>query len=74
MANKTFEYCSLHYLNQWLTYDMSYCQILTIGNKSENLTALKNAGVFYRIARNLPSEYDERKGLLDTNQGNPKIR
>jgi len=63
MATKTFEYCSLHYLNQWLTYDMGYCQALAIGNKSEKLTALKNAGVFYRVARNLHSEYDEKKGL-----------
>jgi len=63
MAIKTFEYCSLHYLNQWLTYDMGYCQALANGNKSEKLTALKNAGGFYRVARNLPSEYDEKKGL-----------
>ena len=63
METKTFEYCSLHYLNQWLTYDMGYCQALANGNNNEKLTALKNAGGFYRVARNLPSEYDEKKGL-----------
>lgn len=63
MATNTFEYCSLHYLNQWLTYDINYCQALANGNKNEKLTALKNAGGFYRVARNLPSEYDEKKGL-----------
>lgn len=63
MAIQTFEYCSLHYLNQWLTYDMDYCQALANGNKSEKLTALKKAGGFYRVARNFPSEYDEKKGL-----------
>ena len=63
MATKTFEYCSLHYLNQWLTCDMGYCQVLANGNKNEKLAALKNTGGFYRVARNLPSEYDEKKGL-----------
>lgn len=63
MATKTFEYCSLYYLNLWLTYDMGYCQALANGNKNEKLTALKNAGGFYRVARNLPSEYDEKEGL-----------
>lgn len=63
MATKTFEYCSLDYLNQWLTYDMTYCHTLANGNKSEKLTALKNAGGFYKIARNLLSIYDEGKGL-----------
>jgi hypothetical protein len=64
MATKTFEYCSLEYLNQWFTYDMGYCQALATGNRSEKLTALKSAGGFYRVGRNLPSEYDEKKGLM----------
>ncbi len=42
---------------------MGYCQALANGNNSEKLTALKNAGGFYGIARNLPSKYDEKKGL-----------
>jgi hypothetical protein len=63
MATKTFEYCSLEYLNQWFTYDIGYCQALANEKKSEKLTALKNAGGFYRVARNLPSKYDEKKGL-----------
>ena len=63
MATKTFEYCSLHYLNQWLSHDKGYCQVLANGSRSAKLTTLKNAGGFYRIARNLPSEYDEKKGL-----------
>jgi hypothetical protein len=42
---------------------MGYCQALANGNKSEKLTTLKNASGFYRVARNLPSEYDEKKGL-----------
>lgn len=63
MAIQTFEYCSLHYLNQWLTYDRGYFQALSKGDKENKLTALKNAGDFYRVARNLPSEFDEKKGV-----------
>lgn len=63
MAIQTFEYCSLHYLNQWLTYDRGYCQALSKGDNENKLTALKNAGGFYRVARNLPSEFDEKKGI-----------
>ncbi len=63
MLIKTFEYCSLHYLNQWLSYDMGYSQALEKGSRIEKLKALKNAGGFYRIARNLPSKYDEKNGL-----------
>ena len=63
MATKTFEHCSLHYLNQWLTYDMGCCQALANDDKSMKLTTLKKAGSFYRVARNLPSKYDKGKGL-----------
>lgn len=63
MTIKTFEYCSLFYLNQWLTYDMIYCEILNNGSEDEKLAILKKAGGFYRIARNLPSKYDEKKNI-----------
>jgi len=46
MKTETFEDFSLQYLNQWLTYDMGYCQALANGNKSEKLSALKKAGGF----------------------------
>lgn len=63
MAIQTFEYCSLHYLNQWLTYDRGYCESLSNGSTEEKLSVLKSAGGFYRVSRNLPSEFDEKKGL-----------
>ncbi|WP_138519126.1 hypothetical protein [Limnobacter alexandrii] len=63
MSIQTFDYCSLYYLNQWLTYDRGYCQALSKGNEEKKLSALKSAGGFYRVARNLPSEFDEKKGL-----------
>lgn len=63
MATQTFEYCSLHYLNQWLSNDRKYCQVLSNEDKKNKLEVLKEAGSFYRVARNLPSKFDEKKGL-----------
>jgi hypothetical protein len=63
MAIPTFEYCSLHYLNQWLAYDRGYCQALSSGSQETKLSALKSAGGFYRVARNLPNDFDEKQGL-----------
>ena len=63
MTTQTFEYCSLHYLNQWLTYDRGYCQALSSSDEARKLSVLKNAGGFYRVARNLPRKFDEGKGL-----------
>lgn len=63
MAIPTFEYCSLHYLNQWLVYDRVYCQALSSRKQETKISALKSAAGFYRVARNLPREFDEKKGL-----------
>ena len=63
MTLHTFEYCSLHYLNQWLTHDKDYCKALSTGSNEEKLSALKKAGGFYKIARNLPTEYDVKKSI-----------
>lgn len=60
---QTFEYCSLHYLNQWLSYDRNYCIALSGVNNKEKLSALKKAGGFYRVARNLPTAFDEKIGI-----------
>ncbi len=64
MPVQNFEYCSYHYLNQWLTHDRNYRLILNSNDKEKKLAALKKAGGFYRIARNLPREFDEKKGLV----------
>lgn len=63
MTIQTLEHCSLHYLNQWLTYDRGYCQALSSGDQETKLSALKSAGGFYRVARNLPREFDVKKGF-----------
>ncbi|MFC1771058.1 hypothetical protein ACFLZV_04135 [Candidatus Margulisiibacteriota bacterium] len=63
MAIQTFEYCSLYYLNQWLSYDQSYCQALSENNKEKKLIALKRAGGFYGVSRNVPKECDKDNGM-----------
>ncbi len=63
MSIQTFEYCSLHYLNLWLSKDKGYSEALAGNDEDEKLSALKDAGGFYRVARNLHSEFDEKKGL-----------
>lgn len=60
---QSFEYCSLHYLNQWLLYDSAYCLALEGGNQKEKLSALKKAGGFYKVARNLPTAFDKKRGI-----------
>jgi len=64
MTERAFEYCSLQYLNQWLEKDSNYCHVLANGNKKEKLQILKSAAGFYRIARNLPTKFDQGQGLI----------
>ncbi len=59
----SFEYCSLHYLNWWLSHDMICCQAFDKGDKAEKLNALKEVAAHYSIARNLPTEFDLDKGF-----------
>jgi hypothetical protein len=58
--NVTFEFCSFQYLKLWENHDRNCHKILTDNNSTENdkLSALKKAGTFYRVARNLPTKYD----------------
>ena len=63
MANYTFEYCSLYYLNQWFAHDKNYCQTLSLDNKESKLAVLKKAASFYGIARNLPRKFEEKEDM-----------
>jgi hypothetical protein len=53
MSIQTFEYCSLNYLNQWLSKDKGYCETLAGNDEDKKLSELKKAATFYKIARNL---------------------
>jgi len=61
MTIQAFKYPSLHYLNQWLSYDSKYCEALSQDDKNNKLSALKNAASFYKVARNLPCECEKNK-------------
>ena len=58
----TFEFCSFQYLNLWENHDRNAHIVLT-GNASEaeKLAVLKKAGTFYRVARNLPTKFDDTR-------------
>lgn len=58
MIEHTFEFCSLQYLNHWFMHDKNYCKKLSSDDKNEKLKVLKSAGAFYKVARNLPTEFE----------------
>ena len=63
MPERSIEFCSLQYLNQWLERDKKYHNALVKGSRDEKLNLLREASVFYRVARNLPRKYDIDKSL-----------
>lgn len=73
MKSPNFEYCSLHYLNQWIVYDKKYCETLLNGSEDNKLRILQKAAGFYKVARNLhttdavkPNEsYKRYQSVLD---------
>lgn len=58
MKKITFEYCAFQYLNIYFDNDKKCHEALVNSNKNDKLKALKKAGNFYSVARNLPREYD----------------
>ena len=58
----SWEYLSLHYLDMWLRFDRLYHDSLNNGTREEKLISIKNAATYYKVARNLPKEYDEDVG------------
>ena len=61
---KTFEFCSLQYMNFWLSVDRECHVVLKDSVQSGNkLSLLQKAASFYRISRNLPKGREEAEGL-----------
>lgn len=58
----SLEYFSLHYLNMWLRHDRFYHESINNGTRKERLVSIKKAATYYKVARNLPKEYDEDIG------------
>jgi hypothetical protein len=63
MPANEFKPYALHYLNLWLSQDRESCEALAGNDEHKKLKQLKKAAVFYRVARNLPKQYDQKKGL-----------
>jgi hypothetical protein len=64
----SYKYYALNYLNQWLSRDRGYCDEIVAPDRARQRKAIRSAAGFYRIARNLPKEFDiaERFGpVLD---------
>jgi hypothetical protein len=53
MPEVNFNYAALYYLNQWLSKDRRFCAALEKLDQPGQLETLKEAAVFYRIARNI---------------------
>jgi hypothetical protein len=58
----SWEYLSLHYLDMWLRHDRHYHESINNGTPGEKLITIKKAATYYKVARNLPKEYDENTG------------
>jgi len=57
-----FEFCSLHYLNQWLRHESVFCEAIGATDRSARLEAISNAAKFFKVARNLPLVHENGKG------------
>ena len=58
MPVRTFDYCALQFLNQWLEKEEGYCIAVASPELRTRRQGLVSAGGHFRIARNLPTEYE----------------
>ena len=58
MPVRTFDFCALQFLNQWLEKEESYCDLLASTDIEDQRRALFKAGVHFRVARNLPRRFE----------------
>lgn len=60
---RTFDFCALQFLNQWLEKEASYCKSLASSDIATQRQALGAAGAHFRVARNLPRKYESERSL-----------
>lgn len=60
---RTFDFCALQFLNQWLEKEASYCISLASSDIATQRQALGAAGAHFRVARNLPRKYESERNL-----------
>ncbi len=58
MPVRTFDFCALQFLNQWLEKEESYCDLLASTDIEDQRRALFKAGGHFRVARNLPTAFE----------------
>ena len=63
MPIRTFDFCALQFLNQWLEKESNFCESLASDLLEKQRTALVGAAAHFRIARNLPTKYERAKNL-----------
>lgn len=63
MTKRTFDFCALQFLNQWLEKEKSYCEMLASPDMDTQRLALAKAGGHFRVARNLPTKFEKEKGF-----------
>jgi len=63
MPVRTFDFCALQFLNQWLEKEAKYCEFLNQDSQEDQRNALIQAGAHFRVARNLPTEYESSRNL-----------
>jgi len=60
---RTFNFCALQFLNQWLGKEAIYCESLASNDITTQRNALVAAGGHFRVARNLPTIYETEYNL-----------
>lgn len=63
MPQRTFDFCALQFLNQWLEKEKSYCEMLASPDMDTQRLALAKAGGHFRVARNLPTQFEKEKNF-----------
>lgn len=63
MPVRTFDFCALQFLNQWLEKEAGYSNKLVSKDIDERLEALTGAAAHFRVARNLPTKYEKAKSV-----------
>lgn len=61
VPERTFDFCALHYLNLWLQKESNYCEMLSSADILTQQQALREASVYFHIARNLPTRFEQNK-------------
>lgn len=59
MPSRSFDFCALQFLNQWLEKEAEYCRLFALPSEEDQRHALVQAASHFRIARNLPTKFEK---------------